>query len=207
MKEINEDLCSYCIEDQQTINEYESYNEFIKNVINGYLHENIIYDIIKNNKVNNNEYIIYDIIDIEKRFYKDYINNSYLSYIKDIIYIEDIFMDKTKPDVNIFRFKGKVDYLDFKIDVYKNPIKNNSIYSDIFDKYILYYKHVANSDNTRHIERYIAYICYLENGKQEFLTFSFIKLFKILNKVYNKHSIINHIKDITNNILDISNLI
>lgn len=56
MKDIDEDLCSYCIEEQQTYNQYENYNDFIKTVIDSYIHPDIIYNIIENIKTEN-EYI------------------------------------------------------------------------------------------------------------------------------------------------------
>lgn len=218
IKEIDEDMCILHIEDQKTVNEYETFNEFIESVINGYMKEDIIYDIIKNNQnpilpVLRNEdidekYNLKYLINIENNIIKEYINYIHITYVKDIIHVEDELTDIVKPDVNIVSFNGKVDYLDHKVEVYKFPIPVNKIYSDIYNKYILYYKHVCNNDiNKRHIEPYVAYLCCIENGKQVYDTISFIKLFKILNIVYNKLSIINHIKYITRDKLDISELI
>jgi hypothetical protein len=117
-------------------------------------------------------------------------------------------MDILKPNINITVFNGRVKYLDYKIEVFKSPISDNKIYNHIYDGYILYYKHVCNSDkDTIRIEPYIAYICCIKDGNKIFETISFVKLFNILNIVYNKDSIIKHIYDITYDRFDITNLL
>lgn len=175
-----EDLCKKHNDEQQTIDS------------EGYL---LYYD---------NLYLV----NIENRFIKEYIQNISYEYIIDIINIEYKFIDKYKPDINVISFNGKVDYLNEKIEVFKFSISNNNIYKHIYDKYILYYKHVCNSDlNTKNLEPYKAYICFIENGKQIFNSISFVKLFNILNLVYNKDSIIKHIYDITYKQFDITNLL
>jgi hypothetical protein len=73
-------------------------------------------------------------------------------------------------------------------------------YSHIYDKQILYYKHICNPDKNKYkrsIEPYIVYICYLKNGIRNYESFSFLILYNILSIKYNKRSIINHIKTIT----------
>lgn len=195
---------------ENIINENNKFD--IKNILTGYLKEDIIYDIIEDIKIKHNE----KMIKYNTKSYKDDIFNRKIlifdKYIKLIEYpFYNLFNKKeeiSKPDINVVTFKGKVDYLDIKIDVYKFPIKDNKIYNHIYNKYILYYKHVCNSDlKTRNIKPYNAYICYIEDGKINFETICFIKLFNILNLVYNKNSIINHIYDITYKQFNISNLI
>lgn len=50
-KKAGDEYCIQCCYEQQTENEFESFNEFIEGIIKDHIHENIIYDIIdKNNK-------------------------------------------------------------------------------------------------------------------------------------------------------------
>lgn len=194
------------------------------------LYEDLCQDHIDEQQTIIYEYFDYDISDfifIEKNIIKEYLYDRSLDYIKDIIYLEkEIDKNKTdstfisinkaielinefiKPDLKIMSFFGKVGYLDEKIELYNFPIKDKDLYKHIYNNCILYYKHVYNKDpNGRHIEPYVAYICCIENDKQIFKTISFIKLFNILNLIYNKESIINHIYDITYNRFNIKNLL
>lgn len=119
-----------------------------------------------------------------------------------------LFRESLKPELDIVSFFGKVGYLDEKVTVYKFPIYDKNKYKHIYKNYILYYKHVVNSDLERKgIEPYKAYICFIENGIRKFDIIPFTKLFKILNLIYNKESIIKHIKYITYGNFDITNLL
>lgn len=231
ISEIGEDLCYYCIKAQETteeeiinINLDKYINYYMENLVNNCINEVIKEEINKSNyskdliyiEKNNKLKIVFD-----KNIYKyldDYKNNILLKYLyklynTNFINIFNVLIkynnnNTQKPNIIISPFKGKVKYLDFKIQVYKFPISDSNIYNHIYDKYILYYKHVCNDDlNKRNIEPYLAYICYIQDGKQEFDTISFIKLFEILNLIYNKKSIINHIYDITYRQFDITKLL
>ena len=83
MKLINEDLCSNCIEDQQTVDS------------SGYIKDDKLY----------NKYLTYFdniyLVNIEKRLFKEYIYDKSTEYVKDIILIEaneDINEDIIKKD-------------------------------------------------------------------------------------------------------------
>lgn len=186
---------------------YNKFMKILKKIYTSNLYNNIHYkDIKKINPIN--PIYVKDIINIEKNFIKQYLYDKSIEYVIDVIRIEDSFHENIKPDVNIESFFGKVGYIDKKVKVFKFPIKDNNIYSDIFDKYILYYKHVANGNiSGMKKEPYLAYVLCIENSKPKYETISFIDIFKILNKIYNKNSIINHIKEITYNKLDISKLL
>lgn len=188
-----EDLCKYHNDEQQTVDS-EGYI-LDKKLYKKYMSDLLYYD---------NLYLL----NIERKIKKDFKKNISYEYIIDIVNIEDKIIDIHKPNINVISFYGKVDYLDIKIEVFKFPIPDNKIYKHIYDKYIIYYKHVCNSDlTTKKVEPYKAYICYIQNSKQNFETISFIKLFNILNLVYNKKSIIKHIYEITYTQFDITNLI
>lgn len=188
-----EDLCKHHNDEQQSVDN-DGY------IVDKKLYKKYISDVL----YYDNLYLL----NIERKIKKDYKKDISYEYIIDIVNIEDKFIDISKPNINVISFYGKVDYLDVKIEVFKFSIPDNKIYKHIYDKYIIYYKHICNSDlNTRKVEPYKAYICYVENSKQKFETISFIKLFNILNLVYNKKSIINHIYEITYNQFDITKLI
>lgn len=172
------------------------------------------------------DYITYDILSIEKRFIREYIQNTSFQYVINLISIEEKIVNKNsftyisitnsiklieefiKPDLDVVSFYGKVGYLDEKVEVYKFPIDNKNKYNHIYNNYILYYKHVVNKDiKEREVERYKAYICYKYKSIKLFTTISFIDLFKILNLVYNKDSIIKHIYNLTYHQFDITNLL
>lgn len=188
-----EDLCNYHNDEQQSVDN------------DGYIIDKKIYKkYISNLLYYDNLYLI----NIEKNIIKEYIHDISYEYIIDIINIENNYITSLKPDINIISFLGKVNYLEEKINVYKFPISDNNIYKHIYDKYILYYKHICNSDlNTRKQEPYKVYMCCIENGKQIFETISFVKFYKILNLIYSKNSIISHVYDITYNQFNITKLI
>lgn len=48
-KKAGDEYCLQCCYEQDTVNEYETFDEFIETVLNGYIHEDIIYDIINKN--------------------------------------------------------------------------------------------------------------------------------------------------------------
>lgn len=171
------------------------------------------------------DYITDDILFIEKKLTKEYIQGTYFKYVIDIILIEKeidknkhsstnisisksikLIEDFIKPDLDIVSLYDEVGYLDEKVEVYKFP--NNNKYNHLYNNSILYYKHVYNKDlKRRDVEPYKAYICYKDKNKKMFDTISFVKLFNILNLVYNKDSIIKHFYNITYNRFDITNLL
>lgn len=83
IKEIDEDLCKHHVDEQKSINEVY-YN----------LDENI------------NIYEIKDILNVEKRFIKEYIYYNYIDYVSDIINIEKIMMIEKddKPNIDVFGY-------------------------------------------------------------------------------------------------------
>lgn len=182
--EPNEDCCQSCIDEQQTVDsegyiqDEKLYNKYISNILN---YDNLYLE------------------EIEKKM----IGLKFMSISDSVNLVKENF----KPDLNIISFYDKVNYLDHKVQVWSFPI-NIKHYMHIYNKHILYYKHICNSDlNTKKVEPYKAYICYIQDGKRTYETVSFIQIFKILNLFYNKNSIIKHIYDITYNQFDITNLL
>lgn len=182
--EVDEEYCKNCIDEIQTVDsegyiqDEKLYNKYISNIL---YYDNLYLE------------------EIEKKM----IGLKFMS-INDSV---NLVKEKFKPDLNIISFYDKVNYLDHKVQVWSFPI-NIKHYKHIYDKHILYYKHVVNSDLKRkNIEPYKAYICCIVNDKRIYETVSFIQIFKILNLFYNKYSIIKHIYDITYNQFDITNLL
>jgi hypothetical protein len=117
--------------------------------------------------------------------------------------------NKQKPMLPITYKYDKVGYIHEKLQVWLFPM-NIDEYKHIYNKRILYYKHVCNSTKNKEkriIEPYKAHICYLENGNKKFETISFTILYNILSIKYNKHSIYEHIYNITYKYLNIHKLI
>lgn len=118
----------------KTINEYESFDEFIENIINGYIHEDIIYDIINKNKhIDQYIYDIKDLLNIEKNFIKEYIYDNYITYVKDIINVENeinsLFMEKEQNlniDIVGYLYIIKtIESIRMKENIYKIGCTNN----------------------------------------------------------------------------------
>lgn len=191
-----EDLCKKHNEEQKSII-YEYYDYIINDIL--YIERKFMTEYIQDTYF---QYII-DLINIEKEIDNRY-SSKYISITKAIKLVEDII----KPNLDIVSFLGKVGYLDEKVRVYKFPIDNKNKYKHIYNKYIIYYKHVVNKNlKEREVEKYKAYICYKDNCIKSYTTISFIDLFKILNLVYNKDSIIKHIYNLTYHQFDITNLL
>lgn len=215
MKVDDDDFCNECIYDAQTVDS----EEFIKN-------ENLIIDIILNNYTL--DYNIYMYL-----YNYCYYKSIYKMYKICIINISDLYKysykkikkakdkdkkkiqkkiqkkNKQKPVLPIKYKFDKVDYIDNKLQVWEFPM-DISEYNHIYNKKILYYKHVCNSNKNKEErlkEPYKAYVCYLENGKKKYESISFTILYKILIMKYNGESISNHIYDITYNQINIHKLI
>lgn len=206
------DLCLETVEEVNKKNEIVTYYKFNNNIYL-YLYDyfNTIFQIYNEYILNKYviKYKIY-IIKLDNMLYNSFLNNLFYSscnLLKFNSKKKKKRKNKNKPDLMIRATYNKVDYLDEKVKVWIFPVNVNE-YKHIYNKQILYYKHVCNKDlERRHIEPYNAYICYLENGKRKYETISFITLYNILTIKYNKYSIINHIYDITYNQFDISGLI
>lgn len=159
-----EELCKEHNDEQQTVDsegyikDEKLYNKYISNLLyydNLYL-VNIEKIIIKEYLFETSLEYVNDIIIIEEEISKIKYNSIFISIYKSVELVKELF----KPNINTISFNGKVDYLDHKVEVYKFPINDKNKYSHLYNNSIIYYKHICNNDLYRKtIEPYVAYMC------------------------------------------------